>query len=97
MLRTSFSAMHKNLNVLGVAGLEISSMSKMAQQNNLKFGYSPCLCDWIMERKVSSEDENKASSGIETVEEDQKQECMGGTKRKDEKWGMKEIKHWFSD
>ena len=46
-----------------------------------------------MERKVSSEDENKASSGIETVEEDQKQECMGGTKRKDEKWGMKEIKH----
>ena len=49
----------------------------------------------LWSEKISEKDENKVSKRDESAEKIEKQEVNERNKRRDERWRMKNMKHWF--
>ena len=69
----------------------------MIQQNN--FQSLTTLFAFAIElwsEKISERNENKISKKDENVEKIEKQRMNERNKKRDERWKMKNMKHWFS-
>ena len=68
----------------------------MIQQSSFQSLATPSAsATGLWNEKISEKDENKISEKDESAEEIEKQEVNERNKRKDEKWRMKNMKHWF--
>ena len=69
----------------------------MIQQNNFQsLITSFVFAIELWNEKISERNENKISKKDENVEKIKKQKMNERNKRRDEKWRMKNMKHWFS-
>ena len=67
----------------------------MAQQSSFQsLTTLPAFATELWSEKISERGENKASKRDESAEEIEKQEVSERNKRRDEKWRMKDMKHW---